>query len=605
VQTQEPAFAPRLPDVAPVALDLAQELDRILSESATSTHFQPIMAADSQTILGWEALTRGPSDSPLHSPVVLFDIAARMGRLVELERMLMRKIIGRFKELGLPGQLFLNVTADAMASSLGQHQQITDELHSFGMPPSRIVVELTETRAAADPQVLDQAIASLRSHGFIMAIDDLGEGFASLKRWSQMRPDFVKIDRHFIDGLHRDPVKQQFVRSIVEMAQRAGCTVIGEGVEEEADLQSLIQQGVNVIQGYLLARPAPQPRPDIKTSVAQLLADYSGPGLAQYSLHAHYSQATTAGALCKRGCTVTPALSCQDVVRMFNADVQLMALPVLDAENRVMGVLRSLQTLRRGTDPSFQEQFGKQSCTEVMDAQPLVFEVGTSLRAMSEAVASLNDQQLVDGFIVTDHGKYFGTGRMTDLIKAVSDMQVYSARYANPLTQLPGNVPIEEHVQSRLDRKQTFVVAYFDLDHFKAFNDVYGYSAGDAVIQLAARALADVVDAQYDFLGHIGGDDFIMVLGSEAWESQVQAALKAFDAGVPHFYSPEHLAAGGVVTLSRQGVEMFHPIISLSAGVARVRPGSAQTAAQLSTRLAETKRQAKQAEGSSYFVDRR
>ncbi|MDG4870355.1 diguanylate cyclase, partial [Guyparkeria sp. 1SP6A2] len=84
----------------------------------------------------------------------------------------------------------------------------------------------------------------------------------------------------------------------------------------------------------------------------------------------------------------------------------------------------------------------------------------------------------------------------------------------------------------------------WDIDHFKPFNDVYGYRIGDDIIRLAARVLTQAADPQVDFVGHIGGDDFLMVLCSSDWEERLERVCKAFDAGVRSFFSPEHLAAG-------------------------------------------------------------
>jgi GGDEF domain-containing protein len=148
-------------------------------------------------------------------------------------------------------------------------------------------------------------------------------------------------------------------------------------------------------------------------------------------------------------------------------------------------------------------------------------------------------------------------------------------------------------------------VGHFDLDNFKAFNDVYGYSAGDEVIRLAAGVLKVQVHETSDFLGHIGGDDFVMVYRSADWEHRVQNALHGFDQAVRAHFRPEHIAAGGLFTNNRQGVEVFHALVSLSAGLVRIAPGDFELPSEISVRLVEAKKQAKKTPGSSYFIDRR
>jgi GGDEF domain-containing protein len=269
-------------------------------------------------------------------------------------------------------------------------------------------------------------------------------------------------------------------------------------------------------------------------------------------------------------------------------------------------VLRSLHVLKRSTERYFMDIFDKRSCVEVMDPNPLVFDVSTPLRAMSDAMANLDERLLIDGFIVTRDGSYLGSGRSSDLLKAVSDLQVHSARYANPLTLLPGNVPIDNHLDRLIEAAETFAAVVWDIDHFKPFNDVYGYRIGDDIIRLAARVLTQAADPQLDFVGHIGGDDFVMVLGSSDWEDRLTRVCQAFDAGVRSFFSAEHLAAGGYITLNRQNQPSFHPLPTISAGAVLHLPGSFDSARALSAALAEPKRVAKgRVGGSRFFVDRR
>lgn len=587
---------------------LAHALDRLIEQRSFDIHFQPLVAIDRADIYGFEALTRAPADGPLHSPLVLFEAAARLGRLVELEHLIVRRAMQRFKALGLPGLLFLNVTADTLLGAREHVGMLATELAELGLPTSRVVIELTETRPIEDLAQLDDALQALRERGFRVALDDLGEGFASLRRWMEMRPDFVKIDRHFIDGIAQEPLKQQFVRSIVEMAATSGCEVVAEGLEQEPDLDVLRRLGLTICQGYLFARPSATPRKSLSAQWSGRLAADALPRLLQndLALPLAHGAITSAAQLARRGLTVTPDTNCRSIVDLFHRDDQLLAIPVLNERQQPIGVLRSLHVLKRSTERYFMDIFDKHSCAELMDPNPLVFDVSTPLRAMSDAMANLDERLLVDGFIVTRDGSYFGSGRSSDLLKAVSDLQVHAARYANPLTLLPGNVPIDNHLDRLIEAGETFAAVVWDIDHFKPFNDVYGYRIGDDIIRMAARALTQAADPQCDFVGHIGGDDFIMVLSSADWEDRLTRVCEAFDNGVRSFFSAEHLAAGGYVTLNRQNQPSFHPLPTFSAGAVLHLPGSFESARALSAALAEPKRVVKgRAGGSRFFVDRR
>lgn len=585
--------------------DLERELDRVIAAGDFTTHFQPLVDMRSARIFGYEALTRGPSDSPLHSPLVLFDVAARLGRLVELERIVIRLILDRFQTQDLPGKLFLNVSADTLMALHGCIDVLQQELAELALPASRIVVELTETRPVIDAAMLRNAVESLRSIGLVMALDDLGEGFSSLRRWAEMRPEFVKLDRHFVDGLHADPLKQQFVRSVLEMASSSGAILIAEGLEEESDLRILQQIGVPICQGYLLGKPVALPRTSLRPDIGAMLGAHTGLKPREHAMRELYGKPTTAGQLAQAGKTLTAATTCNQVVEMFSSQPNLMSMPVLDDEARPIGLLRAMEVLQHGSERYFLDVFGRRSCTMVMDRHPLVFDFATTLRTMSEAISNVEDKQLVDGFIVTREGLYFGIGRVADLLRAISDLQVFSARYANPLTLLPGNVPIDTQIENLIGQSVPFVAVHWDLDNFKPFNDLYGYRAGDEIIQLTARILHQTCDGEIDFLGHVGGDDFVTLFCSEDWEARVQQAISQFDSAVLGHFTAEHVAARGFETLNRQGENVFHPLTSISAGVVKVEPGIYEAAAQVSRAIGSAKKQAKRIDGSAYFVERR
>lgn len=581
-------------------------LQSVLRRNDFEIHFQPLVDINRSSILGYEALVRGPANSPLHSPLVLFEVAAREHKLIELERLVVRRAVTRFRELGLPGQVFLNLTADTLLAAESRIDTIAQEFAALDMPASRVVIELTETRPVLQPERLQVTMNALRRLGFVVAIDDLGEGFASLKRWLDIRPDFVKIDRHFIDGISQEPLKQQFVRSILEMAASSGCTVIAEGLEQSSDLAVLRRLGVPLCQGYLIARPSATPRTTLRADVDDLLRLEAPAAARSLNPALQPDSIQIAAQLARRGHTASGEISCEAVVEMFKRDPHLYAIPVLDEAGRPIGLLRSMDVLKRSSGRFFMDIHARRSCVELMDRHPLVFDASTSLRAMSDAVANLDDRLMVDGFIVTQDGAYFGTGRTSDLLKAVSDLQVHFARYANPLTLLPGNVPIDHHLDYLIAQGVEFVVAAWDIDNFKPFNDVYGYRCGDDIIKLTAQLLLQAADAEQDFIGHIGGDDFLMVLCSQDWEARLQRVCAEFDAQVRGFFTPEHLQAGGYVMLNRQDQESFAPLPTLSAGVVSVPRGSYESARVLAAALTEPKRVVKSRAGKSrYFVDRR
>lgn len=245
-------------------------LHLILAHGDIHTLFQPILSLSEQRLFGYEALTRGPSGSPLHAPLPLFSAARHAGRLSELEQLCRKRACQRFHQLELGGKLFLNVSPETLLDPGHQPGYTLQLLESLGIPPQRVVIELTEQTPIDDFALLDAALHHYRAMGFAIALDDLGAGYSSLRLWSELRPDYVKIDRHFIDGIHRDPVKREFVGSILQMARAARARVIAEGVEQVEELHLLAQMGVDLVQGYLLGRPQEQAAREPLVSLASV-----------------------------------------------------------------------------------------------------------------------------------------------------------------------------------------------------------------------------------------------------------------------------------------------------------------------------------------------
>lgn len=269
--------------------ELDSELDYILKYRVLQTLYQPVLDSHDGRVFGYEALVRGPSNSPLHAPLPLIRAAIQAGRLFELDLVCRELAIRRFQDLGLPGRLFLNVSPLSLMEPTFKPGETLRLLHEVGLPPQKVVIELTEQQPLEDYAVLKSAVAHYTEAGFEIAIDDLGAGYAGLRLWSELRPSYVKIDHHFIESISTDAVKREFVRSIREMAGRLGCRVVAEGIETEDDYLTVQELGVRLHQGYHLGRPLAtplrdQPAPSAKVPVQQefKLSRYLN-GLRRYS----------------------------------------------------------------------------------------------------------------------------------------------------------------------------------------------------------------------------------------------------------------------------------------------------------------------------------
>lgn len=592
---------PRKPPESGDAM-LSSRLHEILSQRRLNALFQPIIHMQRGEIVGYEGLIRGPSDSPLHSPMNLFKVARAHNLSVEVEHMCRRVVLERFAELDLPGKLFLNVSPEMLLQPRARHGETLGYIHEIGINPERVIIELTENQPTYDYDLMREAVMHYRGMGFQIAIDDLGEGFSSLRLWSELRPEYVKIDMHFVQGINHDPVKLQFVRSIQEIAEESGTVVIAEGIETQTELLMIRDLRIAYGQGYHIARPHATPGTELLAEVAKTL-NCSGVTVYPQKSAFEYNIVTAQKLLCVVP-AATPDMSNNRVYDIFHADPDLQIVPVVD--NGVpVGLIARHDLLDRFARPYLRELYGKKPCTAFMDDKPLITDKDTPLQELSQIIVEADRHHLSNGFIITDGGRYLGMGTGHDLMREITQMQINAARYANPLTLLPGNVPIDEHIDRLLQSGARFAACYVDLDHFKPFNDVYGYRKGDDVIQLTGHLLGMHCDPKRDFIGHVGGDDFIILFQSEDWEARCEMILADFAKAIPEHYSAADRERGGYISEDRRSRKVFHSLISLSLGVVRIEPGQYVSHHQIATAACEAKKQAKKIPGNSLFVERR
>ena len=184
-----------------------------------------------------------------------------------------------------------------------------------------------------------------------------------------------------------------------------------------------------------------------------------------------------------------------------------------------------------------------------------------------------------------------GTGEQ--LVRLVTEVRIESARHANPLTFLPGNIPISEHIGRLIANRCEFVACYGDLNDFKPYNDHYGYWRGDAMIQLAASSIVAQCDARRDFIGHVGGDDFVMLFQSEDWMERCERIIACFNENALALFDEAAIERGGINAEDRHGVMRFFKFTSLSIGAVRVRAGQFSRAEDVASAAAAAKHKAK------------
>lgn len=581
---------------------LRQHLEDILDNTRLLTLLQPILDLAEGRVMGFEALSRGPSNSPLHAPQTLFKVAELHGLQTRLDWVCVHSALKTFARLKLPGQLFVNLSPCSMLDAEFAPEHLLEALARVELSSSQLVIEITENACNLDYALLREAVSRLRAVGIEVAMDDLGEGFSSLRLWLELKPAFVKIDKHFISGIHEDPHKIQFVRSITQLAGGANTRVIAEGVESVSELAVLQDIGIRHVQGYLIGRPSPTPAQLPPREVVAVLQ--SGiVSVLPYLRGVDGSHVSAARLVMSAPC-VTPLTTSQEVLDLMLQHAELHAVAVV-SKGVPVGIIHRPAVLNRFIGLYGRELYGKKPCADFMDPDPLIVDKATQINELSELVVKKGKAAFTQGFVITSKGRYLGLGSGFDLMREISEMQIIAARYANPLSGLPGNVPIQEHMEHLLANNQSFVTAYFDLDQFKPYNDIYGFRRGDDIIQLLALILRESCNAELDFIGHVGGDDFVVLFQSLDWEVRCHGILARFDRERLALFSPDHVEAGGYRSEDRRGALAFHALVSLSIGAVLIDSEHYHHYQEVSRAAAEAKHHAKRIDGSSLFVDQR
>lgn len=401
-------------------METSRWLDDLIASEHLHVAFQPIVDLNKGEIVGREVLGRiGPGAVDAHErgatgPQQLLQMAHDHGKLVAVDR--------RFREIGIEtlaraenetGVFFLNVdprVIDDPEFSAGFTRKLLEE---WGVAPTRIVLELTETDEVLESARLERLVHHYASQGFRIALDDVGAGYASLTALIRVRPHFLKLDKALVRGLADDPLRSHLVRSLADFGRRAGIQVIAEGIEDEADLFALLTCGVELGQGYLLARPHPIVAP-LAPDVYELLVrtsrrcDRSGQSTPP---------PRTVGAFIRAHAPVHQTTPAEEVAALLRPKPIHSAIAVVDDEGRAVGLVvrerlfAELAHLKRGG-----RRIG-----ELMDPHPLRLEGTASVEVALRLCTSRDETHSYDPVVVQQDGRYLGLITMHALMRAVAD----------------------------------------------------------------------------------------------------------------------------------------------------------------------------------------
>jgi diguanylate cyclase (GGDEF)-like protein len=270
--------------------------------------------------------------------------------------------------------------------------------------------------------------------------------------------------------------------------------------------------------------------------------------------------------------------------------------------DKPLGVVNRAEILNIFSRRFAHELHAQKPILEFISPLSIMVDINTELKVVGQIISEDPQQNLSVDFIICDQERYRGVGKVRDLLRSITEEKLRTARHSNPLTQLPGNVPLYECIDHLLLHKKAFVVAYCDINHFKPFNDTFGYSAGDDAILELSKILCGAIDRRQDFIGHVGGDDFIVVFCSPDWEQRCQNILSQF-ADASRQFLPAQSAE--YWSQDRQGQRRKFGALTLAIGCVTPDIEFCKTHHHVSQLLAEAKHSAKLAGGNHLFQSRR
>lgn len=308
------------------------------------------------------------------------------------------------------------------------------------------------------------------------------------------------------------------------------------------------------------------------------------------------------GGITKDVRTIPFSTPCSEVDQLFQANQRGQGLVIVREDNSAALITRTNFYQKMGTQYGYNLYY-KKPVELLADPHPLIVDYYTSVIEVSKSAMDRTDAEVYDDIIVKKENQIFGIVSIKNLLLEVSNIQIELASYLNPLTLLPGNKIIDERLENTFNQLQEFTLLYIDLDRFKSYNDSYSFKKGDELLQTTANILKSCLVDTDHFLGHIGGDDFIIMLHHHRFESICEGIIQAFDLEIPSFYSDEHLLRKTVYTENRFGKLEEIPLVTVSIAVVKSSDERFGTIGEVIAEAARIKKICKLRSGSCFYAE--
>lgn len=494
--------------------------------------FQPVVNLTTGGVAALEILARPESG----------DILAQARRDPELDGRLAALAIraAARRETMLP--LHVNVFAGTLAD-LGRLAALRDAVREAGRLPWEVTIDIGPPYTHVPHQAVLEAVSTVRSEGFRICADGVGDGDVPLRLLTDLAPELVKLDASLL-------ARPAAVRAMRTLCEQLGALLSVEGVETELQCAAAVSAGAQLAQGELFAPPARLPVADVYVpalSPGVAAAPRSGPSVRQFVRPAALLPATASAGQVRALLTGSP-----DVSGVLLVDPS--GIPV-------RSVHRS-RFLLSMSGPYGHALYADRPAAKLGDPPRTVGADATAWEVLDVVADGERDRTSDDVAVVDHYGRCVGVVRLADLVRALSESRVEEAAGLNPLTRLPGSDAITGEVDRRIADGRTFALSWLDVDHFKQVNDGAGFAAGDELIRAVGRTLQHAASGTTR-VGHIGGDDFLVLAEPETLGPLAGTVLDApwSAGGRPVTLSlATVLCAPGSVTDHRQAAACLAPL---------------------------------------------
>lgn len=569
----------------------------VLNSGDVKTVFQPIISLRDGSAYGYEALSRGPENTELNSPETLFRLADECNTIWELEFLCRSKALQAVYNTNQQIKVFLNVNPNIMHNPKFKQGFTKEYLKNYSIDPENVIFEINEKAAVNNIRDFKKTVDNYKEQNYKIAIDDAGAGYSGLNLISDIHPHYIKLDMKLIRDIDKDYTKQALVKSMVEFSKLSNTQLIAEGIETERELIKLIEMGVHYGQGFYIQRPAHNLQP-IKDDIANIIYEIN---MRKNHLISNRLSDIYIGNICAAVRTLNPNIQIYHVNEMIKEDPMIPGYCIAE-DGFVRGVItREHLSSQLGGQYGYSLNY-KKNISEIMMRNYMEADYQTPVDLVAKTAMQREQDKLYDFITITKDEKYYGIVTVKDLLEKTIEIEVANAKHLNPLSELPGNPIIEKHLEYCIQAQQPFCVLYFDINNFKSYNDVYGFEKGDMVIRQLTKILKDAIPSD-EFIGHIGGDDFIAVMNRENPEKISEQILLLFDQMSKESYSIADQDKGYILTKNRHGMEESFPLMSLSIAVIRFKRHHCKSIYELSEMATGIKKKCKQIAGSTFIIE--